>query len=309
MTHTLTETPTETPTGTPDDTATLLHVPLAEIDPGALDRDRTGLVQEQMDELQASIAASGVRMPVELYRLAEPRPPVQYGLISGYRRFCVVRDLHAQTGQDRYATIPALVRTPASTAEALAAMIEENEIRAELSPWEKGHAAMQAVRHEVFANIEEAVEKLFPAADKYKRRRIRQLARLAEDLDGWLTTPEKMSQQMALRVADACRKGFTHVFRAALEESSIQDHDHQMALIQPILREAEDLPKGETIREPRWGEPTPRPRRVAKVRHTLTVRRERTRDGWCLHFTGRDAHSDLMDHVFEAVDRLFAPVD
>ena len=42
-------------------------------------------------------------------------------------------------------------------------------------------------------------------------------------------------------------------------------------------------------------------------RRDLTIRRERTRDGWCLHFTGHLAASDLCDRVFDEVDRLFAP--
>ena len=31
------------------------------------------------------------------------------------------------------------------------------------------------------------------------------------------------------------------------------------------------------------------------------------RDGWCLHFTGRDAHGDLIDRVFDEIERLFSP--
>jgi hypothetical protein len=32
-----------------------------------------------------------------------------------------------------------------------------------------------------------------------------------------------------------------------------------------------------------------------------------TPDGWRLNFTGRDAHGDLIDRVFDEIERLFSP--
>ena len=48
-----------------------------------------------------------------------------------------------------------------------------------------------------------------------------------------------------------------------------------------------------------------RPSRVA--RPGLTIRREQTRDGYALHFSGRDADSGLLDAVIDEIDRLFGP--
>ena len=42
-------------------------------------------------------------------------------------------------------------------------------------------------------------------------------------------------------------------------------------------------------------------------RRGLTIRRELTRTGWSLHFTGRDATSNLLDCVFDEIERLFSP--
>ncbi len=111
---------------TPD---TVHRVPLAEIDDAALTRDRNGLDEDALNELRLSIAASGLRMPVELFALSEPRPPHNYGLLSGLRRLHAYRALHELTGQDRYAAIPAFLRSPGTMAEAVASMVEENEIR------------------------------------------------------------------------------------------------------------------------------------------------------------------------------------
>jgi len=51
-------------------------------------------------------------------------------------------------------------------------MVEENEIRAALSPWERGRIALLAHRQEVFGTIEEAVARLYPAAPRMKRARL-----------------------------------------------------------------------------------------------------------------------------------------
>jgi hypothetical protein len=82
-------------------------IPLPEIDEAALARDRTAHDAAALDELEASIAASGLRMPVEVYALAAPAGPHRYGLISGFRRLAAFRALHQSTGAERYAAIPA----------------------------------------------------------------------------------------------------------------------------------------------------------------------------------------------------------
>ncbi|MGR3717555.1 MAG: ParB/RepB/Spo0J family partition protein, partial [Thermohalobaculum sp.] len=187
---------------------TVHHIPLAEIDEAALTRDRDALDEAALTELRLSIAASGLRMPVELFALSEPRPPHRYGLLSGLRRLHAFQALHELTGDDRYTAIPAFLRAPGSMAEALAAMVEENEIRADLSPWERGRIAWVAHRQEVFGTIEEAVAKLYPAANRAKRARLRALAHLAEELDGHLTAPETLNQRQALRLAAALQAGF-----------------------------------------------------------------------------------------------------
>ncbi len=286
----------------PDPTPDTVHrSPLAEIDDAALTRDRSGLDEDALTELRLSIAAGGLRMPVELFALSEPRPPHRYGLLSGLRRLHAYQALHELTGDDRYAAIPAFLRAPGSMAEALAAMVEENEIRADLSPWERGRIAWLAHRQEIFGTIEEAVAKLYPAANKDKRARLRSLARLAEELDGFLTNPEGLNQNRLLRLEAAFRAGFGNVIHTALAESSLDDPQTQWQLLLPILTEAEQPPS--EAPKPRPG----RPRRLARPRPGLTIRREQTRDGYSLHFTGRDADSGLLDTVFDEIDRLFGP--
>jgi ParB family transcriptional regulator, chromosome partitioning protein len=56
-------------------------VPLDAIDAGALIRDRIPVDAEAMGELKASIAAGGVRMPVEVFALEAPAG--RFGLPRG----------------------------------------------------------------------------------------------------------------------------------------------------------------------------------------------------------------------------------
>lgn len=286
-------------------TDTLQMIPLDQIDDAALARDRSHLDAEALNELTQSIAVSGLRMPVEVFQLADPAPDgALYGLISGFRRIAAFRAQHAATGQARYAEIPAFVRAPASIAAAVAAMVEENDIRAELSPWDRGRVAVTARDQGVFATIEEAVERLYPMASKQKRTRLRAFARVADALDGCLAKPESLNQLQVLRLDAALRAGFGPIIRAALGETSLTDPESQWQAVLPFLIEAERSPEGDAAPGPaRSG----RPRRILTPRQGLVIRREMSRDGWILRFTGREATGPLIDLVLDEIERMFSP--
>ena len=68
------------------------------------------------------------------------------------------------------------------------------------------------------------------------------------------------------------------------------------------------------VRGPRHPRPAPRRRpprppapHLDRPAPRLRIRRERTADGWCLHFTGRDAHGELIDRVFDEIEMLLGP--
>src|SRR5919106_7042327 len=83
-------------------------IPLDAIDEAALTRDRAALDPVAQSELSASIAVSGLRIPIEVFELAEPDGDRRYGLISGFRRLAALRELHAAAlDKERYAAIPA----------------------------------------------------------------------------------------------------------------------------------------------------------------------------------------------------------
>ena len=164
-------------------------VPLFEIDAEALARDRTSHDEPALLELRLSIATSGLRMPIEVFPLAEPYPPFRYGLISGFRRLAAFRALYDLTGQDKYATIPAFLRAPETLAHAITAMVEENAIRVEISPWERAAIAMRSARAGLYPGIDAAVDAIYLNLTRARRARIRAIAHLADELDGHLTPP------------------------------------------------------------------------------------------------------------------------
>ena len=278
-------------------------IPLAEIDEHALSRDRTAIDEASLTELRLSIATHGLRMPIEVFALAEPHGPHRYGLISGFRRLAAVRAL-AETFHDksRFAAIPAFLRTPKDAADVYVQMVEENAIRAEVSPWEQAMVAVKSARAEAWPGIDAAIEALYANLSRQKRARLRTIAHLACDLDGYLTAPETLSLRQLLRLAPLIPRGYGDLLRATLTDTP-DDPEAEWHALLPILAEAE-RPEPETTTPPRPG----RPRRTLDLgSRGIRIRRERTRTGWSLHFSGRHATSDTLDGVFDEIERLFSP--
>jgi ParB family chromosome partitioning protein len=82
----------------------------------------------KMDALKASLAARGQQTPIEVVELVEGR----YGLISGWRRLHALRANGAKT-------VKAIITAPREVSDAYVAMIEKNEIRVDLSYFERAH--------------------------------------------------------------------------------------------------------------------------------------------------------------------------
>lgn len=288
----------------PDTNPGLIRIPTDAIAADALVRDRSAVDPAALEELRTSILAHGLRMPIEVYALDTPDGPRRYGLISGFRRLAATRALAAM-GVAGHDTIAAFLREPRSVADALTAMVEENAIRAEISPWEQAMVAVNARDSGTFDTVEAAINALFASLSRDRRRRLRMIAHLIEELDGTLSAPETLSLRQLIRLAAAVSRGYGDLMRHALTEAKNTEPDAQWRLLVPILAECEDP----DIPDPRPGAgPRDRPRRLYNLpRHRVRIRRERTADGWCLHFTGPDAWGELMDKVFDHIELTFAP--
>ena len=287
----------------------VLRLPTAQIIADELTRDRMDLEPEAMAELKASIRLNGLRLPIEVFELSEPDPDGhRWGLLSGYRRISAFRALEAESGGD-WAEIPALVRQPGSVSAAYMAMVEENEIRADLTPYERGRVAVIAAGQGAFPDVEAAVNGLFHAASKAKRSKIRSFALVHEELGDLLTFPESLSERAGLRLATALRAGFAADLRQALAGGQGTDPDREWALMEPFAdaAEAQSRPTGRGGR-PRKA-PAPMAERAGERRldSGITLRRMSDAKGHYIRVEGKRVDSELMETVLDELARLLGP--
>ncbi len=272
------------------------NIPLDAIDTGLLPRDRTLICADAQTELQSSIAQNGLRMPIEVYKT-----DTGFALISGYRRLLAFQSLHALTGNDQYTKISAVLHNPADKQAALAAMIEENEIRQNPSPWERARIAVVTTNTDVFATLDAALATLYPQISRQKRAKLRAMAEVVEGLDGQLIDPELLSENQLIRLSQILRLGWTDIVITTLGECRDKTCTDQWHRLLPVIQEAE-----KRISENRSTNPNC-PRRLSRPKNGVSIRREKTRNGYILHITGRRANGMLVTTVLEEIERWMGP--
>ena len=167
------------------------RLPLDKIGMHHLCRDRMALDEGEMEVLKASLKARGQQTPIEVVNLG-----TGYGLISGLRRVAALKDL----GETH---VLALVKRPDDSAEAYQAMIEENEIRADLSFYERANIAAMCVGQKVYPNARAAVAGLFAHAPAPKRSKILKFLVIREALGNALRFPAAIPEKLGLKLAMA----------------------------------------------------------------------------------------------------------
>lgn len=281
-----------------------VELPLEDITADALNRDRIVLDEDEMQELVASIAANGLRLPVEVFEPLNPEDAGRYALVSGFRRLTAVRRLNAISGGEKFQTIAAFVREPGSIAKAMVSMIEENEIRSSLSQYERGRAAASAVHDGVFPSVDEAVAVLFQNASKAKRSKIRSFALIHEELGDMLAFATGLNERQCLRLAGALRAGSGEDIRTALEQAGARSAAEEWEAMLPFVERAEDTPQ-----DPGRGG---RPKTVQKVETSrktklangISIEREYGPSGYAIRFHGGGVTADLVDAVMDNVRHL-----
>jgi hypothetical protein len=192
---------------------------------------------EEMAALKSSIAERGQQVPVDVVDLGQGR----YGLISGWRRLQALRELHAETGEARFGVIRAVLRRPASAAEAYVSMVEENELRVGLSYYERAQVAARAAQAEVFDGSQAAIAALFPTASKAKRSKIASFVRVYHGLGDMLRFPWEIGERLGIRLAQALADGQGARLRAAL---SAADAQNSAAEIKALTRALDRMSQG-----------------------------------------------------------------
>jgi ParB family chromosome partitioning protein len=168
------------------------RLPLGQIEIHHLTRDRLMLDEAEMEALTESIRARGQQTPVEVLQLSGG----QFGLISGMRRIEALRRL----GEGEAL---AIVRRPDSSEAAYVAMIEENEIRAGLSFYERANVVSAAVTMGLYSTPLLAVQALFPRAPAPKRSKILAFVTLREKLGTVLRFPAAIPEKLGLALVAA----------------------------------------------------------------------------------------------------------
>jgi ParB family chromosome partitioning protein len=212
----------------------VIRLPLSALEEAHLVRDRIAMDAAELATLMASLRDRGQQTPVEVVELGQGR----YGLISGWRRLTALRRLHAETGEDRFAGILALVRSPEGAPEAYRAMVEENEIRAGLSFYERARIAVQAAGQGVYPDKAAAVAGLFAVAPAPKRSKILSFTQLVEAFDEVLRFPAAIPEHLGLALAGRLQAepGFGARVTGALRKAAPEDAKAERAVLERALK-------------------------------------------------------------------------
>lgn len=218
-----------------DDGRLVLALPHESIELTYLQRDRMVVDEAEMDTLTHSLMERGQQTPIEVVAL--PGDSKGYGLLSGWRRCQALRALHARTGEERFATVQALLRRPEEASDAYRTMVDENEIRASLNHYERARIVIKAVDAGVFADEEVGLAGLFGAVPRARRSKIRSFMTLVHALDGALVFPDKISERVGLDIVQQMQAdpGFGPRLRANLMAATPRDAVAEQAIVKAAL--------------------------------------------------------------------------
>ena len=197
-------------------------------------RDRVGLDETELHSLIESLRQRGQQMPIEVVDLGGGT----FGLISGWRRLVALRRLFDETGDAKYNSVLALLREPSDASAAYVAMIEENEIRAGLSYYERARIVAKAVEQGVFVDRKQALQTLFSTASRARRSKIGSFLSVVQALDGALRFPRLIGERLGLALSQALEADpelGTRLVTTLTTENPVRPED-ELALLSQGLR-------------------------------------------------------------------------
>ena len=180
-------------------------IPLDQVHTHMLVRDRMPGEDLELEGLVTSIRELGLSNPIRV--MARPDGS-GVELVQGFRRLSAYRALLDETGEDRWATIPALVLTDAADIGSLyRRMVDENVIRKDLSFAEMARAAQTYAMDPATEarDLSEAVATLFQSAPYSKRSYIRSFAYLLDEIGDYLAYPTEVPRALGVTVARALK--------------------------------------------------------------------------------------------------------
>ncbi|WP_424973088.1 ParB/RepB/Spo0J family partition protein [Dinoroseobacter sp. S76] len=266
-------------------------LPLAAIQRDHLVRDRLIVEADEMAVLKESLRSRGQQTPIEVVDLGAG----QFGLISGWRRVTALGELHAETGEDRFARVQALLRTPETAEAAYTAMVEENEIRVGLSPYERARIVAKAVEQGVFPTHKRALQGLFAAASRAKRSKIGSFLTVVAALDGVLRFPGSLTERLGLRLSKALEADpeLARTLRTRLRKTPAEDAAAEAALLEAALSASVAAPKGRAQSSPKPPAPSRSASGAEEIRPGLYLRSGGTDHAATLTLSGPQVTPEL----------------
>jgi ParB family chromosome partitioning protein len=172
-------------------------IPLGSVLTTKLARDRAPGRDAEIDELKRSIAQIGLSNPIRV-------EPVEggYELIQGFRRFTAFQELFAETGEEKFANIPAGINAKGEDMLRLyRRMVDENMVRRGVSFGEMAQLAINYRNQEPdLESYDQAVELLYASAGRQKRSYIKHFVRLLAEMSGALRYVDRVPRALGLAV-------------------------------------------------------------------------------------------------------------
>ncbi len=211
------------------------ELPLGDIDLQLLVRDRVEHNQEEMASLMASLKSRGQQTPIEVVRLEHSPKGYAYGLVSGWRRMKALSELYNNGENSKFNSVQARIIQPETIAAAYTSMVEENEIRVNLSHYERARIVVEAMKQGVFDSQKQALKELFGNATRSKRSKIRSFVTLVENLDDILEHPSSISEKLGLSLVQKINEtpDFTVTLREKLlsaDRANQEDESHILSM-------------------------------------------------------------------------------
>ena len=183
-----------------DEGRMVLSLPLDAVIADHIPRDRVEVDDTALVSLRDSIAARGQQVPIEVVACDNG----QYGLISGWRRLMALRHLHDAAGAAdgaAFGHVLAFLRHRGKPEDIYVAMVEENEIRADLSFWERARIVHRTVEGGIFITERTALQTLFANASFARRSKIKSFVPLVRAFDGVLRHPTRITERLGLALS------------------------------------------------------------------------------------------------------------
>lgn len=212
-------------------------IPVDEVRVSKLVRDRSQRHDPDVADLMASLRAVGLSNPIRV----ESLPDGGYELVEGWRRLSAFRALLTETGDDRWARIPASFVPAGETVEGLyRRMVDENLVRKDISWAEMARLARAYVEDGVGGceDLDQAVNHLFASTNPQKRSYIRRFASLLTRLEKHLEHPEAIPRALGLSLAQRLEQDPGLVARIvhALQAVPKRDAEVEVAILQGFDR-------------------------------------------------------------------------